>query len=67
VTDGNVHRVVASVSASEATLSVDGNSASAKASAYDLSALDRIEVGTSTSSSGPLTGLLRRIRIAALP
>ena len=67
VTDGNVHEVVANVTATRATLSVDGKSTSAPAKPYDLSLLDRVEIGTSTSSSGPLTGMVRRIHIAALP
>ncbi len=63
VNDGSVHQIVARVDQNEATLSIDGQSTSEPAGQYDLSALDRVEVGTSTSSSGPLTGIIRRISI----
>ncbi|HVJ14204.1 MAG TPA: LamG-like jellyroll fold domain-containing protein, partial [Polyangiaceae bacterium] len=66
VTDGNVHQVVASVGPEGATLSVDGESVTEPAGAYDLTVLDRVEIGTSTSSSGPLTGMIGRIRIESI-
>lgn len=65
--DGNLHRVAAGVGPDGATLGVDGRSVTEPAGRYPLNALDRIEIGTSTSSSGPLTGILRRIRVAPSP
>jgi hypothetical protein len=64
VIDGAVHLVSARVGPDGATLSVDGASVIEPAADYDLSVLDRVEIGTSTSSSGPLTGIVRRIVIA---
>lgn len=63
VNDGSVHRVTATVDQGEATLDVDGQRASESAGQYDTSVLDRIEIGTSTSSSGPFTGIISRIAI----
>jgi hypothetical protein len=64
VTDGNVHHLAASVAAGEASLSVDGATLKAPAEAYDTSKLDRIEVGASKTSSGALTGMVRRLSIS---
>ena len=64
VTDGNVHQVKAAVGSEGATLSVDGHDTKKPAGAYDLSVLDRVEIGNSTSSSGPLTGIVRNVVIA---
>jgi hypothetical protein len=64
VTDGAVHQVVASVGPSGAALSVDGKSTAAPAERYDTTVLDRVEIGMSTSSSGALTGIVRRMLIA---
>jgi hypothetical protein len=64
VTDGNLHEIVASVDPDGATLGVDGQGSTDAASRLDLASLDRIEIGTSTSSSGPLTGIIRRISLA---
>jgi hypothetical protein len=61
VIDGDLHTVRAAVRPGEVTLSVDGQEVTAGAESYDTSRLDRIEIGTSTSSSGPFTGLLRRV------
>jgi hypothetical protein len=64
VTDGNVHQIGASVGPGGATLSVDGKTTTEPAGAYDLTTLDRVEVGMSTSSSGALTGIVRRLLLA---
>lgn len=63
VNDGRVHRVAASVTADGASLSVDGARTNAPAQPYDTSALDRIQVGASVNSSGPLNGLVRHVRL----
>lgn len=63
VNDGSVHRVIATVEQGEATLDIDGQLTSESAGEYDTSVLDRIEIGTSTSSSGPFTGIISRIAI----
>jgi hypothetical protein len=64
VNDGRVHQVVASAGADGASLSVDGVRAEGPAEPYDTSVLDRVQVGASVNSSGPLTGLVRRVLIA---
>jgi len=63
VTDGNLHQIVASVGPGGAELGVDGETSSEPAGEYDLATLDRVEIGASAGSSGPLTGIIRRIRI----
>jgi hypothetical protein len=64
VIDGNVHQIRASVGPSGATLGIDDQiSTEPMTSPLDLSGLDRVEIGTSTSSSGPLTGIVRQLRI----
>ncbi|HEX2878386.1 MAG TPA: hypothetical protein VHO25_02505 [Polyangiaceae bacterium] len=64
VNDGNLHQITASVGPSGATLGVDDQvSSDPDAIPLDLSGLDRIEVGISTSSSGPFTGIIRQLRI----
>jgi hypothetical protein len=62
--DGNLHALVASVGPKSASLTVDGTSVTGKAAPYDTSLLDRIEIGIATNSSGPLTGIVRHLRIA---
>lgn len=64
VNDGKLHQVSATVNADGASVSIDGRSTSAPAERYDTTVLDRVEIGTSTSSSGPLTGIVRRLLIA---
>jgi hypothetical protein len=65
VNDGVLHRITASVGATGATLGVDDQiSNAAMATPYDLSGLDRVEIGTSANSSGPLTGLIRNLHIS---
>lgn len=64
VNDGRVHRVVASVRPEGASVTVDGVRRSSPAQPYDTSILDRVQLGASVSSSGPLTGLVRRVQIA---
>jgi hypothetical protein len=63
LTDGKLHAVEASLGPQGATLTIDGASRTAKAQPYDLSVLDRVEIGTSTSSSGPLSGIVRHVSI----
>lgn len=64
VNDGTLHRITASVDATSATLGVDDQLSNGPVIApLDLSGLDRVEIGTSTSSSGPLTGIIRQLRI----
>lgn len=64
VNDGTLHQITASVGPAGATLGVDDQITSEpSATPYDLSGLDRVEIGTSTSSSGPLTGIIRQLRI----
>ncbi len=64
VNDGSLHQITASVGPMGATLGVDDQISNGPiATPYDLSSLDRVEVGTSTSSSGPLTGIIRQLRI----
>lgn len=63
LTDGKLHSIGAGVGPEGATVGVDGSAATTPG-AYDTTLLDRVEIGTSTSSSGPLTGIVRRIRFA---
>jgi hypothetical protein len=64
VNDGTLHQITASVGPNDATLGVDDQITSATlTNPYDLSGLDRVEIGISTSSSGPLTGIIRQLRI----
>jgi hypothetical protein len=64
VNDGSLHQITASVGPMSATLGVDDQISNGPVIApFDLSGLDRVEVGTSTSSSGPLTGIIRQLRI----
>ncbi len=64
VNDGRVHQVVATVDKDGASLSVDGERTTSPAASYDTSALDRVQIGASVNSSGPLTGIVRRVLIA---
>jgi hypothetical protein len=64
VNDGSLHQITASVGPMGATLGVDDQISNGPViTPFDLSGLDRVEVGTSTSSSGPLTGIIRQLRI----
>jgi hypothetical protein len=65
VTDGELHELSVSLGPEGATLTVDGQSTTDPADGYGLSELDRVEIGGSTMSSGPLTGIVRRVRITA--
>jgi hypothetical protein len=65
VTDGALHELTVSLGPEGATLTIDGESESAPADSYDLSQLDRVEIGGSMMSSGPLTGIVRHVRIMA--
>ncbi|HTM43552.1 MAG TPA: LamG-like jellyroll fold domain-containing protein [Polyangiaceae bacterium] len=64
VNDGNLHQVRAIIDPTGATLTVDSQTTTEPNAQYDVTALDRIEIGTSTSSSGPFTGIIRTLRIA---
>jgi hypothetical protein len=64
LTDGKLHALVASLGPKTASLTVDGASVSGKVVApFDTRALDRIEIGISATSSGPLTGIVRHVSI----
>jgi hypothetical protein len=67
ITDGAWHRLGAGVGSNEATLRVDDDTTRGPAAAFDVGVLDRIDVGKTTSSSGALTGLVRRVAISAVP
>lgn len=67
VTDGALHQLAVGLGPEGATLTVDGESTTDPADGYDLSQLDRVEIGGSMMSSGPLTGIVRRIRITGTP
>jgi hypothetical protein len=66
LTDGAWHQLSAGVGQSGATLRVDDSTTSGPARAFDVGVLDRIDVGKTTSSSGALTGLVRRVAISAV-
>jgi hypothetical protein len=64
VNDGTLHQVTASVGPAGAILGVDDQvTTTPMATPYDLGGLDRVEVGISSNSSGPLTGIIRQLRI----
>lgn len=65
--DGTWHRLGAGVGPNGATLRVDDETTRGAAGAFDVGVLDRIDIGKTTSSSGALTGLVRRVAISALP
>lgn len=67
VTDGLVHTIKAEMGAGTASLDVDGTNQIRAAASFDTSTLDRIELGASVSASGPLTGILRNVRIEPAP
>ena len=52
---------------SRTTLRVDDDTTRGPADAFDVGVLDRIDIGKTTSSSGALTGLVRRVAISAVP
>jgi len=64
LTDGKLHALVAKVGAKKASLTVDAATVTGEAKAFDTSVLDRIEIGASLAGGGPLTGLVRHVRIA---
>jgi hypothetical protein len=63
--DGELHELSAALGPDGATLRIDGNATSEPAGAFDIGVLDRIDIGKTTSSSGSLTGVVRRVAITS--